>query len=123
MEMSWFEISDIILNVIQITKDNLVKWNAFSDNGINTFFIDLGSGRLSIWRQYESMDDEYDYAISIDNGVGETIYSYSTEFQNRENQHILQELYYVAENSHLQRQATISSMRDAIERLKSGNIF
>ena len=121
--MTWIEINDIIYNAIGITRDNLVKWNSYKDNGINTFFIELGSGRLSIWRQYESMDDEYDYIITIQNGVGEIIYTYSTGFQERENQQILQELYDVAENSNLQRQATINSMRDAIARLKSGNIF
>ncbi len=116
--MDWSEISRIIYDVIDITKEKLIKWNVYSDNGISTYFIDLGKGRISICRQYESMDDEYDYTMTIYNEVGEEIYGFVTGFHDRQNQKLLEELYDVAENSNLQRQATMESIKQAIEQIK-----
>lgn len=121
--MEWFEIHDIIRGVIEITKDSLVKWNSYDKDGFKTFYLDLGTGRITISRQYESMDDEYDYILELHNGAGEVIENFYTTFEDRGNQFLFQELFDVAENSNLQRQATISSMRAAIARLKSGETF
>lgn len=121
--MEWFEIHDIIRDVIELTKDDLVKWNSYDDNGFKTFYIDLGNGRIAISRQYESMDDEYDYDVQIFNGSGEMIENFFSAYENRENQFMLGELYEVAENSNLQRKTTINSIRAAISKLKSDNVF
>lgn len=123
MDINWNEINNIIYDVIDITNEKLVKWNMYSDDGINTYFIDLGKGRIAICRQYESMDDEYDYIMTIFNEVGEEIYGCSTGYEDRENQTLLQHLYDVAENSNLQRQATMDSIKQAISKIKSDNFI
>lgn len=121
--MEWFEISDIIRGVIEITKDSLVKWKSFDNEGFKIFYLEIGTGRVTITRQYESMDDEYDYIMELRNKAGDVIENFYTGYEDRGNQFILQELYDVAENSYLQRQATLNSMRDAIAKLKSGDVF
>lgn len=120
--MNWFEIQDIIRDIIDLTKENLVKWSSY-DDGFKTLFLDLGTGRIAISRQYESMDDEYDYDFQVFNVSGEVIENFITGYEDREYQYMLKELYDVAENSSLQRQATIDSMRAAIGKLKSNRPF
>ncbi len=123
MELNWREISDIIYEVIDLTQEKLIRWQAYDDDGITTYTIELGLGCITISRQYESMDDEYDYSLRINNSAGEEIYACLTEFENRTNQKQLHKLYDVAEDSFLQRQATIDSIKEAISKIKSENIF
>lgn len=121
--MDWKEMERIINDIIEITKRNLVRWNTEYSNGVPYYTTMIGVAQISISRQYESMDDEYDYSFNIYNSNGDSIYFITTSFQDRDNQQMLNSLFEAAENSSLQRQMTFDSIKETIKQIKSQNIF